>query len=299
MSLIVVGSANIDLVVRTPRFPVPGETIMGTSFHTFPGGKGANQTVAAARLGGDVRLAARLGADAWSEPLRRSLRASGVGDSLLQTDEQEATGVAVITVDDKGQNTIVVAPGANSRLDPHPALAAITSEDVMLLQLEIPLSAVSLLLEKAAASIKVLNPAPACEIPDHLYPFIQVITPNETEARLLTGVPVTDPRTAQEAARILLDRGVGHVVITLGAMGCVSAKPGESRHIPAFPVEVIDTVAAGDAFSGALALFLSRGTEMDEALRLAGIAAALSTTKQGAQDSMPTWSEVEQAATSL
>lgn len=279
----------MDLVVRAPRFPASGETLMGSSFSTFPGGKGANQAVAAAKLGGEVYFVGCVGEDGFGDSLRQSLADAGVQLGSLVSRPETSTGIAAITVDDLGQNTIVVAPGANSRVTALQGIAALEAhhDSVLLIQLEIPLEIACEILSSGKAGMTVLNPAPADVLPSALYPHIDVITPNESEAHLLTGVSVIDIDSAARAAEVLLDRGVKHVIVTLGEQGAYYATANEERHYPAYPVQAVDTVGAGDAFSGALALFLSQGREIDHSIRLAVIAAALSTTKAGAQGSMP------------
>lgn len=293
MSLIVVGSANMDLVVQAARFPEPGETILGSAFATYPGGKGANQAVAAGRLRGDVKFVGRVGADSFGGSLRQSLIDAWMDITGLTTDPDAPTGVAAITVTDSGQNTIVVAPGANSRVTASEVLPHLRQDAVLLMQLEIPIETVVELCMKAPAKLKILNPAPAASLPTEVYPCIDLITPNETEAKLLTGIEVADFDSAHRAADKLHDRGTKFVVITMGDRGAFFSD-GESAEIfPALKTQVVDTTAAGDAFSGGLGLFLSQGMDIRKAIRQASIVAALSTTKPGAQSSMPTLEEVE------
>lgn len=282
----------MDLVIRSPRFPKSGETILGSDFATFPGGKGANQAVAAAKLGGNVRLFGCVGDDAFGSELRGSLADAGVRCEGLTT-TSISTGVAVITVDAEGRNTIVVGPGANAAVDPQPAIAVTGPEDVLLAQLEIPLEVVERLFAESSAKLKILNPAPACKLPASLYPLIDLITPNEIEAEMLTGIRLADESTCRQAAAELLRLGVRQVLITLGSQGCFYATGNTRQSYPPWPVHAVDTVAAGDAFSGALAHFLSIGKGMDTSIRLATVCAALSTTKPGAQPSMPSLAELE------
>ncbi len=295
--MMLVGSANMDLVIRAPRFPEPGETLTGSTFQTFPGGKGANQACAAAKLGSRVKLVAKLGSDAFGDSLMGSLTECGVICSSIYRDTDVSTGVALITVDDSGQNTIVVSPGTNALLSAEEVDQAFGGSPgkVVLSQLEIPLETVIAAAQNAAESVFILNPAPARQLPDDLVKLVDVITPNETEAHSLTGILPTDHASCQAAAEALLSRGAKHIIITLGGRGCYYAGPNGHRHFPAFPVQPIDTTAAGDAFSGALAMGLARGWSMESAIQFAAVAAALSTTKMGAASSMPTFSEVEAA----
>lgn len=293
----VIGSLNIDLVVKTPRLPQIGETVSGGVFATFPGGKGANQAVAAARLGARVTMVGRVGADAFGERQLAGLRAEGIDISRVTTDPGSATGVALITVDAAGRNTIVVAPGANARLRPEDVEAAfgvIAAARVVLLQLEVPLDAVMLAARRARASgaVVCLDPAPAAPLPPDLYPLLDVIDPNETEARVLTVMPVTTIEDAERAAEALVGRGARAAVVKLGARGAFFLSAGGRAHIPAIPVKAIDTTAAGDAFAAALGVGLGEGKGLPDAVRFATRAAALKVTRMGAQ-SLPTREEVE------
>jgi ribokinase len=284
----------MDLVVRTARFPLPGETILGGEFSTFPGGKGANQAVAIAKLGGNPLFVGKLGADAFGQDLLLSLDRSGVDVSEVFVSEDHPTGIAVITVDSRGENTIVVASGANMALSPEEVDLILTENPatVLLAQLEIPLKSV-LQAAKAHEGIFVLNPAPATKIPDELLRYVDLLTPNESETELLTGVAPRDESSCREAADALLERGVKNVIITLGSAGCyLKGEIGESR-FDAFGVDTVDTTAAGDAFNGGLAHALSRGQDVPKAIEFASAVAALSTTRPGAQASMPTANEVE------
>jgi len=289
----VVGSLNMDLVVRAPRIPQPGETIIGGDFRQVPGGKGANQAVAAARLGARVSMVGRLGRDAFGQALLEGLAGDGVDHTFVIRDEEAATGVALIVVDDGGQNSIVVASGANARLsvgDVEAAQAAIVEADVLLLQLESPLEAVFRTAEMAHARgvTVVLNPAPARSLPASLLAMVDVLIPNESETALLTEMPVTDRVQAEAAAAALLEMGVGAVILTLGERGALLAQPKGVTHVPPFEVAPVDTTAAGDAFVGGLATALAEGKSLARAVRWGNAAGALAVTRAGAQPSLPT-----------
>lgn len=298
----VLGSANMDLVVRSPRFPEPGETILGSGFATFPGGKGANQAAAAGKLGAKPRFAGKVGSDAFGQELLMSLGRCGVDTGSVVMDPIHPTGIAAITVANSGQNTIVVAPGANGQLRSEEAQDAVTEvmPGVLLAQLEIPIDAVlGGMRALATESLFILNPAPAQPIPDELLARADYITPNETETEILTGILPTNDDTCMEAAAVLFARGARNVIITLGEQGSFLATPQFGQLFPTFSVRAVDTTAAGDAFNGALAHFLSEGRDVDNAILLANVVGALSTTKAGAQASMPTLREVKEAASSL
>jgi len=292
--VMLVGSANIDLVVRSPRFPAPGETLQGTSFQTFAGGKGANQAVAIGRLGGRCGLIGKVGMDAFGDELIDSLRLSGVDTSFILRDATCATGVAAITVDDSGQNTIVVAPGTNRLLTVAEVATALssTSAKVFLAQLEIPIEVVDAVAGFAREFTFILNPAPAQKLSARLLSLVDYLTPNESEAEVLTGILPVDNESCLRAADVLLDSGVKNVLFTLGKEGSFLANRSGGRHFPSTKVNVVDTTAAGDAFNGAFAHFLSGGEPVERAILFANIAGALCTTKAGAQTAMPTLAEV-------
>lgn len=312
----VVGSLNTDLVIRAPRLPAVGETVAGGTFATFPGGKGANQAVAAARLGACVTMVGRVGADAFGQRLREGLAAEGIDVAHVGTDPEAPSGVALITVDPAGRNTIVVASGANMRLaaaDVEAARGAIEGSRVLLLQLEVPLEAVThaARIAHAAGCHVVLDPAPAPErpLPEDLYRCVDVINPNEVEARALTGIAIADEATAREAtaregtalevaAAHLLDLGCRAAVLKLGERGAYVAAGAVRLTVPGIAVEAVDTTAAGDAFAAALAVALAEGCDLLAAVRFANTAAALSVTRLGAQPSMPRRDEVEAFARS-
>ena len=296
--IVVIGSLNMDLVVRTPHMPVPGETVLGRDFQTIPGGKGANQAVGAARLGAHVSIVGRVGADAFGEALCADLQASGIDITHILTDSKAPSGVALITLDENGQNSIVVASGANMCMTPADVRAALThigKADVIVLQLESPLACV---LEAArqgnnrGAKI-VLNPAPAQPLPDELLALVDVLVPNENETALLSGQPVATQEQAENAAQQLFARGVGAVVLTLGSRGALLVSPtAPGIHFPPYNVQVIDTTAAGDAFVAALSVGIANGLPLEKAVQQANAAGALAVTKMGAQPCMPTKKEV-------
>lgn len=294
----VVGSFNTDLVVRTPRMPVKGETILGGPYLTGPGGKGANQAVAAARLGAEVAMVVRLGQDDFGDRAEENLRREGIRtDYVLRTAESH-TGVAFIIVDEAGENMIVVAPGVNELLTPadvDAAREAIANADILLLELEAPMETV----EHAVAvahelGVKVvLNPAPGQPLSAELLRRVDVLTPNETETQLITGLPVHTVEEARLAGEHLLAQGVGVVVITLGARGALIVTCEGAQHIRGRQVQVVDTTGAGDAFNGALAVALAEGRAMPDAVAFANAAAALQVTRMGTAPAMPHRAEVE------
>ena len=283
--IVVVGSLNMDLVVRALRHPAPGETILGSDFRTFPGGKGANQAVAAARLGGFVQMIGRVGADDFGAALLGNLAANGVDSQYVLADEEVATGVALITVSDVGQNTIVVASGANWRLSPADivdAQEAFTQANLLMLQLEIPLPAV----ERAIATARrhalpiILNPAPARSLDRELLAQVDYLTPNQGELALLAG-----------SADV--EAGVRNVIVTLGEDGVLVVGETLRAHLPAHQVPVVDTTAAGDAFVGGFAVALVHGLPLLDAVRWGNAAGALAVTRAGAQPALPTRAEID------
>jgi len=293
----VVGSLNMDLIVSASRIPAPGETIIGHGFHTAAGGKGANQAVAAARLGAQVSMVGRVGDDAYGQAQLSNLAADGVDTTFVKVDPETHTGVALITVDDAGENSIVVSSGANwqmSAADVDDAEVAIAGADMLLLQLETRSEVVARAVELAARHgvPVVLNPAPARPLPPELLAQVTYLIPNEGETALLSGQPVTGLDSAGAAARTLRQMGIGTVVLTLGGQGAFLFAEGQKEHVPAFPVEVVDTTAAGDAFVAGFAVAVASGQPLGEAVRFAAAAGALATTKLGAQPSLPTLEEV-------
>lgn len=290
--ILVIGSANMDMVIKADHFPVPGETLMGGEFSLIPGGKGANQAVAAARLGGEVSFLAQLGDDVFGEQNLINFQKEGINTSLIKRNPEKPSGVALITVDKSGENTIIVAPGANAALsveDIHGAREFFEAADMVLVQLEIPLSVVFEACKMAFDLGKkiILNPAPASELQPEIFPLLYLITPNETETELLTGIRVVDENTAQKACESILKKGVQNVIITMGSAGAYLFSQEFKGIIPTKKVAVLDTTAAGDTFNGALAVDLVKGGSMMEAVGFALKAATLSVTKMGAQSSIP------------
>jgi ribokinase len=297
--IVVVGSLNADLVVRVERFPGPGETVTGSDFAVIPGGKGANQACAAARLGGEVVMVGRVGADAHGERLRSSLAAAGVDVSSLQADAVAPTGLALIAVDRSGENQIVIVPGANGTFTPaelEKSRAAVTAAGVLLLQLEVPLDTVEAAARMArrAGARVILDPAPAAPLPPALLREVDYLTPNETELGVLVQeLPAERESEAVRQARELLARGTRNVVVKRGAQGALLVGAEGEASWPAFPVQAVDATAAGDAWNGAFAFALARGSAPVDAGRLATAAAAVSVTRRGAQPSLPVLDEVE------
>jgi ribokinase len=296
-TILVVGSANVDMIVRSQRLPGPGETVVGGQFFSAGGGKGANQAITARRLGARVSVVGRVGDDAAGRSIQNTFRGEGVDATYLVVDSREASGVALILVDREGQNMISVASGANlqvSEEDVRRSEPAFDEADIVVCQLEIPLNAVKLALAMARKKGKpsVLNPAPAQLLSDDILRLADWLTPNEFEASSLTDIPVHDRETAQVAARKLLARGARGVVVTLGDRGAILVSGDASASVEAHAVDAVDTTAAGDAFTGAFAVALARGLHPAGALVYANAAAALATTRPGAQPALPTHPEV-------
>ncbi len=296
--VVVVGSINIDLVTRAEKIPIPGETVIGGDLQTFPGGKGANQAVAAARLGAEVAMVGHVGNDAFAGQLRQSFANDDVNQNYV-TEVEAPTGVALIIVDASGQNSIVVASGANMRLLPSAVDAAadlITTADVLLLQLEVPLETIQHAAQLAhdAGVQVILNPAPAQIIPDAILELVDVLVPNESEAAVLTGIAVDDQEGLKAAATKLLSLGVSTVILTLGSRGALLAHGGQFTHFPPFAAAaVVDTTAAGDAFAGGLATAVAEGIPVASAIPYGNAAGAMAVTRPGAQPSLPTRQEIE------
>ena len=297
MSIVVFGSINMDLVARTPRLPAPGETLTGHSFQTFPGGKGANQAVACSRLGAKTYMIGRVGSDVFGGTLKAELEAAGVDHTNVEVDAQVSSGVALIAVEESAENMIIVVPGANGQVNENdlPRLeSALERSKILLLQLEIPIemviSAARIAKEKGVKVI--LDPAPAKALPEEIYSLIDIITPNESEAASLVGFPVENQEDASRAVRELEERGVGQAIIKMGSKGAFTIIDGNEKFFEAFPVTAVDTVAAGDAFNGALAVALSEGKLIQEAIQWGMAGGALSVTKEGAQPAMPERNEL-------
>ena len=297
-TIVVAGSSNTDMVIKTKHIPAPGETVLGGTFFMNAGGKGANQAVAAARLGGNVIFICKIGDDVFGRQAVQLFNSERINTNFVFTDPEYPSGVALITVDEHAENCIVVAPGANAALhasDLQEAVAVVEQADILLVQLEIPIKTVEYIVDIAAfKKVKVvLNPAPACTLSDELLRNISIITPNESEAEMLTGVKVTDLNTAEQAARNLQDKGVEIVIVTLGAAGALLLHENIVSHIQGHKVEAVDTTAAGDIFNGALVVALAEGRPVQEAVNFACKAAAISVTRLGAQASAPYKEELE------
>jgi ribokinase len=292
--IVVVGSSNTDLIIKVPEIPRPGETLLGGEFMTFPGGKGANQAVAAARAGGDVVFIASVGDDPYGQEAIKGYKLDNINTENIKVCKGVPSGIAMITISDSGENAITVASGANALLLPadlEEVEEPFNEADYMLIQLETPLDTVQKAVELCGDldTKVILNPAPAAELPNEILEKVSIITPNETEAERLTGITVNDVPTAAEAADVLHGRGIQTVIITLGATGAyLSDRPGKVRKlVPGFSVKALDTTAAGDVFNGQLAVSLAEGKELEGAIVEAHAAAALSVQKLGAQSSIP------------
>lgn len=294
----VVGSSNIDLISKVPRLPKLGETMMGHSFHMGYGGKGANQAVMAAKLGAQVAMLTKVGRDVFGEDMRKNYQAQGIDTTWVLFDEQAASGVAPIFVDDNAQNFIVIIPGANMALSPadvERASSAITSAALLICQLEVPVETTlaAFRIAKAAGVTTILNPAPAAQLPAELLQLSDLIAPNETETEQLTGLAVTTLEEAEKAARVLLQRGPRTVILTLGERGALLVDADSAEHIAPIKVKAVDPTGAGDSFIGSLAVFLGEGLDLRRAIRRANAVAALSVTQIGTQSSFPSRSEAD------
>ena len=297
--LVVLGSINADHILNLESFPTPGETVTGHHYQVAFGGKGANQAVAAGRSGADIAFIACTGDDDIGERVRRQLLSDGIDVAPVRAVKDQSTGVALIFVNAEGENVIGIHAGANAALSVEQVeaeKARIAGAQALLMQLESPLESVL-----AAAKIAhqhqttvVLNPAPARDLPDELLSLIDIITPNETEAEKLTGIRVENDDDAAKAARVLHEKGIGIVMITLGSRGVWVSHDGQGRRVPGFKVQAVDTIAAGDTFNGAFVTALLEGTALDEAIRFAHAAAAIAVTRKGAQPSVPWREEIDE-----
>jgi ribokinase len=296
--VVVIGSANMDLTVRLERLPQLGETVSGGEFYTSFGGKGANQAVAAHKAGAQVRFVAKVGCDQNGEAIINQLEALGLSSDGILRDESHHSGVALIIVDRTGNNAIAVAPGSNRNLteeDINRAESLISWGEVVLAQLEVPLVTVrrALHLARDHGLVTILNPAPARPLPAEILSLADILTPNETEAGALAGFSVIDLNEATRAARRLLESGAGQVIVTRGSGGSCWVQKDAAQVFPSFPVTAVDSTAAGDAFNGALACAVAEGRPMQEAIRFASAAGAITVTRKGAQDSLPAKDEIE------
>lgn len=296
--IVVLGSSNTDLVVRTDRMPQPGETLLGDRFMMTAGGKGANQAVAVARLGGSVTFIAKVGRDMFGDNSVAGYEKEGIDTRTVLRDDTAPSGIALITVDAQAENSIVVVPGANNNLSKADVDALrhdIESAQFLLMQLETPVGVVAHAAATARrAGVKViLNPAPAAELPAELLDGLYMITPNRTEGQMLTGIEITGWESAEQAAQSLVDKGVQHVVITLGSLGALVFDGKRFERIPAQKVKAVDTTAAGDTFNGAMCVALSEGATLSEAVRFASRASAIAVTRLGAQASIPRRQELD------
>ena len=297
--LVVLGSVNADHVLQVPSFPRPGETLHGHNYQVIPGGKGANQAVAAARLNADIGFIACVGDDAFGLNIRESFQQDGMEISGVKVEAGCPTGIAMIQVSDSGENSICISAEANARLTAESLqseLERIRAAKYLLMQLETPLDGVvkAAQVAKDAETKVILNPAPARPLPDELLSCVDIITPNETEAESLTGIAVTDNQSAQQAANLLHDKGIESVMITLGAKGVWLSQDRQGTLIPGFKVTATDTTAAGDTFNGAFVTGLLEAMTLESAIKFAHAAAAISVTRFGAQTSIPNRDEVEQ-----
>lgn len=295
--IVVVGSTNVDLIIKSDKIPKQGETVLGGTFYKAAGGKGANQAVAASRAGGDVSFISCVG-DEYGDESIEGFRKDGINVEYVKKDPNVATGIALILVDKNGENSISVASGANLSLtasDIHKAQQIIKDADVLLMQLESPIEVVEAAAKIASmAGVKtILNPAPAQPLSDELLKCITILTPNESETELLTGIEVKNETDAINAASVLLKKGIEVVIITIGSKGALLATKDETKIISGHKVEAKDTTAAGDIFNGALAIAISENKSLDEAIHFANAAAAVSVTRMGAQPSAPKRQEIE------
>lgn len=292
----VAGSSNMDLVTSVPRMPLPGETIHGTGFGTYFGGKGANQAVMAARLGGQITMIAKVGSDSFGQQYIDNYKANGIVTDYVSVTTEVPTGIASITVNEQGQNSIIVVGGANNAITPKDienAAPVIRESQVAVCQLEIPLESTIRFLEiaKEYHVPTIFNPAPAQELPEKIYQLSDYFCPNETEAALMAGIPVNSAEDAEKAAKVFLGKGAGAVIITLGSNGSLFVSDEKTIYVPTEKVRAVDSTGAGDAYIGSMAFFVASGYPVAEAMKKASHAAALSVQKSGAQTSFPTYEE--------
>lgn len=296
-NICVIGSLNMDLVVNVDTMPKPGQTIIGSNFKEVPGGKGANQAVAMARLNGNVSMIGKVGEDGFGQTLINSLKNDKVDTTYIQT-SKGATGVALITVDKNAQNSIVVSPGANFEVkedDIDNNIEAIKNSDIVVFQLETPLNTIKYALNKAKELNKytILNPAPAVKLDDEIIKNVDLLTPNETELEIISGVSIETEEDIQKAAQIMIEKGVKELIVTLGSKGSLYINKEKSMFKKAYKVEAVDTTAAGDSYTGALAVALSQDKNIEDAMDFASKVGALSVLKEGAQSSLPTLEDVK------
>ena len=296
-NICVIGSLNMDLVVNVDTMPKPGQTIIGSNFKEVPGGKGANQAVAMARLNGNVSMIGKVGEDGFGQTLINSLKNDKVDTTYIQT-SKGATGVALITVDKNAQNSIVVSPGANFEVkedDIDNNIEAIKNSDIVVLQLETPLNTIKYALNKAKELNKytILNPAPAVKLDDEIIKNVDLLTPNETELEIISGLSIETEEDIQKAAQIMIEKGVKELIVTLGSKGSLYINKEKSMFKKAYKVEAVDTTAAGDSYTGALAVALSQDKNIEDAMDFASKVGALSVLKEGAQSSLPTLEDVK------
>lgn len=296
-NICVIGSLNMDLVVNVDTMPKPGQTIIESNFKEVPGGKGANQAVAMARLNGNVSMIGKVGEDGFGQTLINSLKNDKVDTTYIQT-SKGATGVALITVDKNAQNSIVVSPGANFEVkedDIDNNIEAIKNSDIVVLQLETPLNTIKYALNKAKELNKytILNPAPAVKLDDEIIKNVDLLTPNETELEIISGVSIETEEDIQKAAQIMIEKGVKELIVTLGSKGSLYINKEKSMFKKAYKVEAVDTTAAGDSYTGALAVALSQDKNIEDAMDFASKVGALSVLKEGAQSSLPTLEDVK------
>ena len=296
-NICVIGSLNMDLVVNVDKMPKPGQTIIGSNFKEVPGGKGANQAVAMARLNGNVSMIGKVGEDGFGQTLINALKNDKVDTTYIKT-TKGATGVALITVDNNAQNSIVVSPGANFEVkeeDIDNNIEAIKNSDIVVLQLETPLNTIKYALKKSKELNKytILNPAPALKLDDEIIKNVDLLTPNETELEIISGVSIEIEEDIQKAAQIMIEKGVKELIVTLGSKGSLYINKEKSIFKKAYKVEAVDTTAAGDSYTAALAVALSKDQSIEEAMDFASKVGALSVLKEGAQSSLPTLEDVE------